>query len=84
MAKALYNKGFPFFDDMAVLVGATRATGRRAFRAGQTTPAPSTQNAAASASTSYEPAIDPELLEISHERGRVSDEEDDHLVINIH
>lgn len=84
MAKALYNKGFPFFDDMAVLVGATHATGGRAFRAGQTIPAPSTQNAAASALTSYESAINPEPLEISHERRRVSDKGDNHLVINIH
>jgi hypothetical protein len=83
MAKPLRKKGFPLFDDIAELVGATRATGQNAFRAGQPTPAPSTQNTAASASTSYEPVIDPVLLE----GGMVTDEEMDHaipLVIYIH
>lgn len=59
------------------LVDGTRATGKYAFRAGQPTPAPGSpaQNAAASASTLYEPAIDPVLLDMSLEEGRVSDED---------
>jgi hypothetical protein len=86
VAKPLRKKGFPLFDDIAELIDGTRATGQNAFRAGQPTPAP-TQNATASASMSYEPVIDPELLDISNEGGRVTDEEMDRinpLVIYVH
>jgi hypothetical protein len=77
MAKPLRRKGFPLFDNMAELVDGTRATGKNAFRAGQEPPAAPTQNVAPSVSTSYEPAIDPALLDESIEGGRVSDEETD-------
>ena len=75
MLKPLRKKGFPLYYEIAELVDGTRATGQNAFRAGQppATPAP-TQNAVASASTSYEPVIDPELLNISLEMGGASDE----------
>ena len=43
------------FDDMAELVGGVRATALNAFRAGQPTSGSPAQNAASSASTSYEP-----------------------------
>ena len=62
MAKPLHKKGFPLFDDIAELVDGTRATGENAFRVGQ-----STQNAAASKPTSYEPVIDPQLLDMQFE-----------------
>ena len=84
--KALRKKGFPLFDEIAELVGGTRATGENAFWAGQPTPAP-TQNATESASTSYEPVIDPELLDISIEGGRATDEEMDRVnppVVSVH
>jgi hypothetical protein len=79
MAKALHNKGFPLYDDIADLVDGTRATGLNAFRAGQSTPAlgPSTQNTAELASTSYDPNIDPELQYVPLEGERVSDVEMD-------
>jgi hypothetical protein len=80
MVKPLRKKGFPLFDDMAELVDGTRATGQYAFRAGQPTPAPPTQNAAASTSTSYEPAMDSVLLDMSLDGGRDSDEELDRNV----
>ena len=53
----------------------TRATGKNAFRAGQPTQASSTQNTAASGMTSYIPAIDPQLLDVSFEDGRATDGE---------
>jgi hypothetical protein len=49
----------------------TRATGEYAFRAGQPTWSSSTQNAAASASTSYEPVIDVTDGELDHDNPQV-------------
>jgi hypothetical protein len=69
MAKPLCRKGFPLFDKFAELVDGICAMGQDAFQAGQPTPALSTQDPSASVSTSYEPVIDPQLLEISSERG---------------
>jgi hypothetical protein len=83
VAKSLREKGFPLFNDIVELVGGTRATGEHAFRAGQPNWASSTQNTTAS----YELVIDPTLLEISLEGGRISDGEMDHnnpLVRYIH
>jgi hypothetical protein len=77
MAKPLCKKGFPLFNDIAGLVDGTCATGKNAFRAGQQTPAPPTQNTATSALTSYKPVIDLELLGLSFEGARISDEEMD-------
>ena len=85
MAKALRKKGFPLFDDMAELMDGTHATGSGTFHAGQTPQ--SSQNTTASASTSYEPAIDPQLLNESIKEARISDAETDHevpQVIRIH
>ncbi len=87
MARPLCRKGFPLFNDVAELVDGTHATGKNSFQAGQPTPAPSTQNAAASVSTSYEPVIDLELLYQSLKRGTISEVEQDpdvHLVMYIH
>jgi hypothetical protein len=69
MAKPLRKRGFPLSDDIAELVNGTRATGETSFRAGQPT-----QNTAASesASTSYEPVIDPQLLDMQPERRNVA------------
>jgi hypothetical protein len=85
MAKPLCKKGFPLFNQISELVDGTRATGKYAFRAGLSTPAPLTEksNAAASASTSYTPVIDPALLDDSLERERNSDEEDLNTTINV-
>lgn len=83
MANALRHKGFVLYDEMAELVDGTIASGAGTFRAGKTkdkiTPpsADSAQNTAASASTSYEPVIDPDLLAISLEEGKISDVEID-------
>ena len=77
MRNPLRKKGFPLFNEVGELIEGTHANGLNAFHAGQPTPTPSTQNVGASASISYEPAIDPELLGISLERGRVSDNEMD-------
>jgi hypothetical protein len=71
MAKPLCRKGFPLFDEFAELIDGTCAMGQDAFQAGQPTLAPSIQNPSASVSTLYEPVIDPQLLEISFERGLV-------------
>jgi len=63
---------------MAELVDGTRATGQNAFRAGQPT-----QTTTASASTSYEPVIDPALLDMSYEGASLSDEEMDHDISQV-
>lgn len=74
MAKALRNKGFPLYDDIAELVDGTLASGAYSCRGGKKTlQVPSTPNAAASVSTAYEPVIDPDLLAISLEEGDDSD-----------
>jgi hypothetical protein len=75
MAKPLCRKGFSLFNEFTELVDGTCAMGQDAFRAGQPTPAPLTQDPSASASMSYEPVIDPQLLEISSERGPTLDRE---------
>ena len=79
LTKPLRRKGFQFFDEIGELVNGTRATGQRSFRAGKPT-----ENAPASAPAPYESVIDPELLEISRtERGRVSDDEDKMIDLNL-
>jgi len=70
LAKPLRTKGYPLFDEVGDLVDGRHATGQRAFRAGQPTQASSAQNAAASAP--YEPVIDPQLLEVSFEKEKVT------------
>ena len=71
LTKPLRKKGFPLFKDVGELVDGTRATGKGTFRAlvraDPATQASSTQNAAASASTSHQPVIDPKLLDMSLE-----------------
>jgi hypothetical protein len=81
------KKGFQVFYKIGELVDGTRATGENTFCAGQSDRAPSTQNVAASALTPYEPIIDPELINLSLETGRVLGEEIVHnipLVMFIH
>ena len=86
MARPLRKKGFPLFDDIAELVDGTRATGEISFRAGLST-TPSIQDIAASAPISYEPVIDPELLNLSLDKNGISGEGMDRnvpLVASIH
>jgi hypothetical protein len=75
LAKPLCKKGFHAFYEIRELVDRTCATGENTLRAGQSDRAPSTQNVVASASTLYEPVIDPELIKLSLEMGRVLGEE---------
>ena len=74
MAKALCNKGFPLYDDIAELVNGMLASGAYSCRGGKKTlQVPSTPNAATSVLTAYEPVINPDLLAISLEEGDDSD-----------
>jgi hypothetical protein len=71
LVNPLRDKGFPHYNFMQELVGGTGTTGDNAFHAGQPTPVPLTQDAAASAPAPYEAVIDPRLLENSGMSSRV-------------